>query len=209
MRSEQNKILEWSAIFCLLLLTAVGCSTAQITKPSTLVVLLPDENSPNGAVAVGQGSALTVLDTPMTAAIVEQDGPVVKENITQEEVERHFSEALAATPLEPISFTLYFEEGSSVVLDTSKDTLGKIFEEVAKRQAVEVQITGHTDTVGAASDNDQLSIKRAEAVKEMLVSKGLKSNFIRAVGRGERELLVSTPDNVNEPKNRRVEVTIR
>jgi outer membrane protein OmpA-like peptidoglycan-associated protein len=80
---------------------------------------------------------------------------------------------------------------------------------VAKRQAVEVQVTGHTDTLGKESDNDRLSEERAQAVKEMLIAQGLKSNFIRAVGRGERELLIPTPDNVREPKNRRVEVIVR
>jgi OmpA-OmpF porin, OOP family len=212
MRSEQKNFLKWSAFLCILLLTAVCCSSIKTKPPEqikTLVVLLPDGNSPNGAMAVGQGSTITVLDTPLTAAKVGSDGRVEKVNITQEEVEREFSEALAAIPLEPVSFTLYFEEGSTSVLSISKDTLQKIFEEVAKRQASEVQITGHTDTVGDAADNDKLSTQRAEAIKEMLISKGLKSNFIRAVGRGERELLVSTPDNTNEPKNRRVEVLIR
>lgn len=204
MRSERKKNIKWSAIFCLLLLTAVGCSSTK-----TLVVLLPDDNSPNGAVAIGQGNTTTVLDKPMTAARVGPDGRVNKENITQEDVEKDFSKALAAIPPKPVSFTLYFEESTTVVLDSSKDTLEKLFEEVAKRQAVEVQITGHTDTVGATFDNDQLSIQRAETIKEMLISKGLKSNFIRAVGRGERELLISTPDNVEEPRNRRVEVIVR
>jgi outer membrane protein OmpA-like peptidoglycan-associated protein len=85
----------------------------------------------------------------------------------------------------------------------------ELFEEVAKRQAVEVQITGHTDTVGTIPDNDTLSAQRAESIKEMLISRGLQSNFVRAVGRGEREPLVSTPDNVPEILNRRVEVIVR
>jgi outer membrane protein OmpA-like peptidoglycan-associated protein len=85
----------------------------------------------------------------------------------------------------------------------------ELFAEVAKRQAVEVQVTGHTDTLGKESDNDRLSEERAQAIREMLIAQGLKSNFIRAVGRGERELLIPTPDNVREPRNRRVEVIVR
>ena len=204
MKSEQKNIFKWSTIFCLLCLMVSGCGTTK-----TLVVLLPDENGAKGAVAIGQGGTTTVLDTPMTAAKVGTSGRLKKEEVTQAEVEKDFSAALAATPPKPISFTLYFEEGSTVVLDDSKDMLATLFEEVAKRQAVEVQITGHTDTVGATSDNDRLSTQRAEAIKEMLISKGLKSNFIRAVGRGERDLLVLTPDNVLEPRNRRVEVIVR
>ena len=80
---------------------------------------------------------------------------------------------------------------------------------MAKRQAVEVQVTGHTDRVGTDANNDRLSLERAEAVRDMLVQRGLKSNFIRAVGRGEREPLIPTPDDQPELRNRRVEVIVR
>lgn len=204
MRVKLNIIAQYSAFFCLLVLLAACSST------KTRIILLPEENSTSkGAVVVGEGSSATVLDTPMTAVEVGSSGRVKRENVTQEEVEKDFSAALAATPPKPISFTLYFETGSTVVLDISKGTLEDLFEEVARRQAVEVQITGHTDTVGTIDDNDKLSAQRAETIKEMLISRGLQSNFIRAVGRGERELLVRTPDNVQETKNRRVEVIVR
>ena len=204
MKSEQKKIIGWAAVLCLLLLLTVSCSSTK-----ALIVLLPDENSAHGAVAISQGNGVTVLDTPMTAARVDTRGRVEKEAITQAEVEKNFGEALATLPPKPISFTLYFEEGSTVLLKDSKNTLLELFAEVAKRQAVEVQVTGHTDTLGKASDNDRLSEERAQAIKEMLIAQGLKSNFIRAVGRGSRELLIPTPDNVREPRNRRVEVIVR
>jgi len=204
MRLKLIIIAQYSALFCLLILLAACSST------KTRVILLPEESSNSqGAVVVGEGSSATVLDTPMTAAEVGSSGRVKTENVTQAEVEKYFSAALAATPPKPISFTLYFETGSTVVLDISKETLADLFEEVANRQAVEVQITGHTDTVGATDDNDKLSTQRAEAIKEMLITRGIQSNFIRAVGRGERELLVQTPDNVEKTKNRRVEVIVR
>ena len=49
--------------------------------------------------------------------------------------------------------------------------------EVAKRQAVEVQVTGHTDRVGSEADNDRLSLQRAEAVRAMLIQRGINANF--------------------------------
>ena len=136
----------------------------------------------------------------MTAAKVDNRGRVEKEAITQAEVDKNFAEALAALPPKPISFTLYFEEGSTVVLKDSKNTLMELFAEVAKRQAAEVEVIGHTDTLGKASDNDRLSEERAQAVREMLIAQGLKSNFIRAVGRGSRELLVPTPTMSENPE---------
>ena len=63
--------------------------------------------------------------------------------------------------------------------------------------------------VGADTDNDRLSLERAEAVRAMLIQRGIKASFIRAVGRGEREPLVPTPDEQPEPRNRRVEVIVR
>jgi OmpA-OmpF porin, OOP family len=204
MKSERTKIIGRAAVLCLLLLLAASCSSTK-----TLIVLLPDENDVHGAVAVSQDDGVTVLDTPMAAARVDTQGHVEKEAITKAEVEKNFGEALVTLPPEPISFTLYFEEGSTVLLEESKSTLLELFAEVAKRQAVEVQVTGHTDTLGKESDNDLLSEERAQAIKEMLIAQGLKSDFIRAVGRGSRELLIPTLPNVREPRNRRVEVIVR
>ena len=203
MKSGQGKIIGQAAVYFLLLLLTVSCST------KALIVLLPDENNAHGAAAIDQGDGMTVLNEPMTAARVDNRGRVEKGAITQGEVEKDFAEALAALPPKPVSFILYFEEGGTVVLRDSKATLSALFAEVAKRQAVEVEVVGHTDTMGKASDNDRLSGERAQAIKEMLIAQGLKSNFIRAVGRGSRELLIPTPDQVREPRNRRVEVIVR
>ena len=204
MRSKQKQYLKY-IVLCCLFFSMAACSSSR-----TRVVLLPEENADTGgAVVVGEGSDATVLDTPMASAEVDSRGNVKQGKTTQEEVEQDFSAALAAIPPEPVSFTLYFEKGTTVVLDISKDTLEDLFAEVSKRQAAEVQITGHTDTVGTMSENDELSTQRAETIKVMLVARGLESNFIRAVGRGERDLLVPTDDNVHEAKNRRVEVIVR
>ena len=193
-----------AALLCLAFVVTVSCH-----RTKERIVLLPDENKVQGSVAINQDGRVTVLDTPMTAARVNTRGRVEKEAIAKAEVEKDFAAALAALPPEPMSFTLYFEEGNTVLLEQSKNTLVELFAEVARRQAVEVQVTGHTDTLGKESDNDRLSEERAKSIKEMLIAQGLKSNFIRAVGRGSRELLVPTPPNVREPRNRRVEVIVR
>ena len=204
MKSERTIRVGRAAVLGLLLLLTASCSST-----TALIVLLPDENHGHSAVAITQDDGVTVLDAPMTAARVDTRGRVEKEAITKAEVEKNFGEALATLPPKPISFTLYFEEGSTVLLEDSKNTLLELFAEVAKRQAVEVQVTGHTDTIGKESDNDRLSEERAQAVKKILVAQGLKSNFIRAVCRGSRELLIPTPPTVREPRNRRVEVIVR
>jgi len=198
-----NKILAWG-VTCALALPLVACSTAK-----TFVVLLPDENKAATAVTIGEGAGASVLDAPMTGATVDNSGNVQRTVVSQEELQKTFGEALAAQPPKSVSFTLYFDTASTEVTQDSRSTLAALFAEVARRQAVEVQVTGHTDRVGTDASNDRLSLDRAQAVKEMLVQRGLKATFIRAVGRGEREPLVPTPDEQPEPRNRRVEVIVR
>jgi OmpA-OmpF porin, OOP family len=193
-----------SSVACIGTLLLAACSTTK-----TLVVLLPEESGTSGAVNVGEAARPVVLDTPLTIATVDTRGNIDKAGVTQEEVQRIFGEALAAQPPKPLSFTLYFNTASTEVTPESQPILEALFAEVAKRQAVEVQVTGHTDRVGTDANNDRLSLERAEAVRDILVQRGLKTNFIRAVGRGEREPLIPTPDEQPEPRNRRVEVIVR
>jgi OmpA-OmpF porin, OOP family len=193
-----------SSVGCIGTLLLAACSTTK-----TLVVLLPEESGPAGAVIVGEGPPAAVLDTPLAAVTVDARGNIDKATVTQEEVQRTFGAALAAQPPKPLSFTLYFDIASTEVTPESQPILEALFAEVAKRQAVEVQVTGHTDRVGTDANNDRLSLERAEAVRDILLQRGLKTNFIRAVGRGEREPLIPTPDEQPEPRNRRVEVIVR
>lgn len=201
---SNNRKMFFGAVLFLLILSSVSCSTQK-----SLIVMLPEDENFHGGVTVGEGERMTVIDSPMTGAVVDSRGRVTKVTMSQAEVDETFAEALAALPPEKISFVLYFEEGSTNILEESKDTLSELFEEVSKRKAVEVQVTGHTDTVGRDVDNDRLSAERAETIKEMLIRCGLQASFIRAVGRGERELFIQTPDNVREPRNRRVEIIVR
>ena len=192
------------SVVCMGTLLLAACSTTK-----TLVVLLPEENGTSGAVTVGEGTRPVVLDTPLTIVTVDTSGNIDKATVTQEEVQRTFGEALAAQPPKPLSFTLYFNTGTTEVTPDSQPILEALFAEVTKRQAVEVQVTGHTDRVGTDANNDRLSLERAQAVRDMLIQRGLKTSFIRAVGRGEREPLIPTPDEQPEVRNRRVEVIVR
>ena len=115
----------------------------------------------------------------------------------------------AAIPAPAAHYTLYFFEGTTKLTPASEPELKKVFAELAKRPGAEVQITGHTDTVGQMADNDRLSLDRAREVREVLIAQGLNPTISRAVGRGERELLIATPDNTPEPRNRRVEIIVR
>lgn len=112
-------------------------------------------------------------------------------------------------PAQPKSFTLYFQEDSTDLAPGSDEVLRALFAEITVRPGADVQIIGHTDTLGAPEDNDRLSLERAKQIHDLLVTRGLDAASSRAVGRGERDLLVTTDDGVREARNRRVEVLVR
>jgi outer membrane protein OmpA-like peptidoglycan-associated protein len=198
----KGRVLAYTVLVGAVLLSA--CSTTK-----ELIVLLPGENGQVGAVAIAEPQRTTLLDTPLGAAKIDTKGRVTKDMLREEDVQQIFAEALAAQPPKALSFILYFVEKSTEITPDSRATLDALLAEVARRQAVEVQITGHTDRVGKAEDNDRLSIERAEAIHAVLINNGLRASFIRTVGRGEREPLIPTPDEQIEPRNRRVEVLVR
>ena len=120
-----------------------------------------------------------------------------------------YAALLGGLPPPASQYVLYFVEGGAQLAPGSEADFARLLEEAARRPGAEVQITGHTDTVGGAEDNDLLSRKRAAEVRDALVARGLDPSMTRAVGRGERDLLVKTEDGVAEARNRRVEVTVR
>lgn len=77
------------------------------------------------------------------------------------------------------------------------------------RPAVDVSVIGHTDTVHTTTYNDYLALNRANKVSELLQENGLKANSLSIESHGKRNLLILTPDDVREPRNRRVEVSLR
>jgi outer membrane protein OmpA-like peptidoglycan-associated protein len=80
---------------------------------------------------------------------------------------------------------------------------------IAARPAPELTVAGHTDALGSDQYNDALSLRRAERVRTLLIGRGIAPGSIVAVGRGKREPRVPTPVGVAEPRNRRVEITVR
>jgi outer membrane protein OmpA-like peptidoglycan-associated protein len=131
--------------------------------------------------------------------------------MNEQEVKAVFGDALAARPDPPLSFTLYFREGTNELTPESKQLLADITREISRRgsKISEVTVVGHTDRVGKLEFNDRLSLQRSRFVVDELVSIGVDRQAITASGRGEREPVVITEDEVPEARNRRVEVSVR
>ena len=196
-------------LIALLFTLALAAGCAAPAKPrNDMVVVLPERDGKVGAVVVREGSRETVLNTAYASARTGEKGELQAAPSSDGEVRQVFGAALSAQPARPISLTLYFTEGS-VLSAESKAIVDRMFAEIAKRPAAEVVVIGHTDTIGAYDYNDKLSLERAEKMREMLIGFGVPAQNISAAGRGKRELLVPTADNVTEPRNRRVEISVR
>jgi outer membrane protein OmpA-like peptidoglycan-associated protein len=104
---------------------------------------------------------------------------------------------------------LYFLEGRDELTAESRAEMEKVFGELKRRPLPDIVVIGHTDTVGSLAFNDRLSLARAERLRDMLIGLGIPAERIQAAGRGKRELLLHTEDNVSELRNRRVEINVR
>ena len=187
-----------------------GC--AETPKRSTapeLFVVVPAADGHVGAIVVEHDGRKQVIDTAYGATRVRSDGGTESARLTEAEVRAAFGPTLAALPGRPATFLLYFLEGRDELTPESKAELEKVFAELKRRPLPDIVVIGHTDSVGTLAFNDRLSLARAERMRESLVGLGIPASRIQAAGRGKRELLVPTDDNVAEPRNRRVEINVR
>jgi outer membrane protein OmpA-like peptidoglycan-associated protein len=195
-----------SAVMALILLLH-GASTREV------VIVLPDAQGRVGTVVVESRGERIVLDQPYATSRITYDGTVRNEPAPEPKaiaaVQAVFQPVLTALPERPRSFLLYFVTGTDVLTDESKMELQRMFDELKKRPVSDVVVIGHTDRAGDELANDQLSLQRAERLKVDLVGQGIPADVIRAAGRGEREPVIPTEDGVDEPQNRRVEISVR
>ena len=173
------------------------------------VVLLPQADGTPSAVIVNSPTTGILLSAPYQRASLTVFNGLKSDTVSAVDIQREYSGLFAAVPKRQSKYILSFLPNSTNLTLESMAALPEVLEDVASRAGADVVITGHTDTKGALTINDALSLQRAEAVAQMLVDKGAVRANIESVGRGERELLIQTPDEVDEPQNRRVEITVR
>jgi outer membrane protein OmpA-like peptidoglycan-associated protein len=199
-------------------LLAAGCGLKRVapkapTAPpaTTLIALLPDpESGVTGRARVSNEFGAANLTTPRAATQVKSDGPPGAVNaISEAEVTRLFGAALAALPPEPRHFTLYFEFESDALTDESSRKVPEILAAVKRLAVPEVVVIGHTDTLGDATANIALGLKRAKSVQSVLVEAGIPPALIEVASHGEADQLVKTRNGKAEPRNRRVEISVR
>lgn len=187
-----------------------GCATpppAPPPKPQSYVVLLENADGSTGAVTVeGEKGQVTVNRARQGAHL---DGSVQPYAVADSKLKQDFGDALSARPQLPASFMLYFESGGARLTPESQTLIAKVLQAVGGRPAPDVSVIGHTDNTGTMEANDKLSLERAQLVAKLIQDAGLKAQELTVTSHGARNLLVNTPPNTAEPRNRRVEITVR
>ena len=188
----------------LLLLSSCASSRRDV------IVLLPDDQGKTGAIIVSGAGGEKILSQPRQTVTVESGAaPGEPTVMSAEEVRSLVGPALEALPQPPLQFILYFKHDTAELTRQSHDDLKKIMRTIRERKPVDISVVGHTDTLGSKKYNYRLSLERAEAVAALLIRNGTDPSIIEITSHGKDNPLIPTGDQVSEPRNRRVEVTVR
>jgi outer membrane protein OmpA-like peptidoglycan-associated protein len=217
MGGNQGTHLRDVLFYSMLLVLMTSCSTAPpAPSPASPVlydrfVLMPDAAGKVGEIVITNKGGSQVLskafqETEVTDLNTVPSHPIVFE---ESQVTGIFNDALAAEPESPVRYILYFYNASKNLTNESLRLVPQILATIQARNSTWIGVVGHTDRVGWRQDNYALSLSRAEAVRDILMSKGVDAGFIQIGSHGEDNVLIWTDDEVPEPRNRRVEVTIR
>ena len=181
----------------------IGCS-------KTTVVLL-DNGKVENAVIVSTNKGKSKLDKVGNYVDLkdkEEAASKVK-TMSKKEIESRFSKVLSVMPPKPVKYIVYFKPKSKELTEESIVILNKAVDMIGKRSPCVVDIIGHTDTTGSNELNIKVSLKRAKLIASTIKEKGVNVVSINAKGYGEEDLEVKTADNVDEAKNRNVEIFIK
>ena len=203
---ERMRMLQYLALIFLVVmgLNLTGCA-------KTTVVLLPDPDGKVGKLNISNEAGSVDIDKAGEATTVrgKQSLPSKPEILPEEQIAAKYGEVLANLPEQPVHFILYFKSGSTTLTPDSVSKISEILTTINQRQSQSISVVGHTDTAGNRQYNLRLSKQRADVVGKILVGKGIKKLYIKTTSHGEENPLIKTADNVNEPRNRRVEVIVR
>lgn len=182
-----------------------GCSS------SSRVVLLEGKKAQSSVIVTMDRGCKRILDTPNSYTVLSstQAKPSNTKVMNKTELEAEYGALIEAAPKPPQEFLLYFEPGSTTMTDPSTVLLPEIVMAIGNRQPCDVNIIGHADRMGSEEYNVSLSLKRAQRVNQWLLGADVTAERITVESYGESNPLVPTADGVGEPKNRRVEVSIR
>jgi outer membrane protein OmpA-like peptidoglycan-associated protein len=122
----------------------------------------------------------------------------------QIEIERQQNEILKLTMSSEVSFDF----NSATIKSSFYSPLNKIAEIMNRYPRTQIVVAGHTDSVGSEQYNLELSLRRANAVADYLISRGVLQSRLGTEGRGELEPIASNETESGRSQNRRVEIYV-
>jgi outer membrane protein OmpA-like peptidoglycan-associated protein len=183
------------------------CLAACANEP--YVVLLDNPDGTTGKISVNTANGSTVLEkTKQATSMKDTSGKTFI--VSDARLTADFGPALGASPMNPKTFLLYFEKGTSTLTKESQETIPAILAEIKKHPAPDISVIGHSDTKGNDKLNEQISFERADAIGKLIQQESkLPVDKVSIESHGEKNMLIKTPDETDEPRNRRVEVSVR
>ncbi|MGV8898974.1 MAG: outer membrane protein OmpA [Burkholderiaceae bacterium] len=117
---------------------------------------------------------------------------------------------VAAPTSEKVTFAAdaFFDFDKSVLKSDGKAKLDDLTSKLSDVNLEVIIAVGHTDSIGSDAYNQKLSIRRAEAVKAYLISKGVETNRVYTEGKGEKQPVASNKTAAGRAQNRRVEIEV-
>ncbi len=202
-----------SATFALLLAStaagAVGCARH---AQRGLVI-----GAAGGAVAggiIGKVAGSTAKGAIIGAAVGGAAGAIIGDQMDRQaaELKQNVKGAKVERVGEGIQVTfesgLLYDFDSDVVKAESKANLRELVKSLDKYPDSDLLILGHTDSVGTAEYNKRLSVDRADAAAEYLISQGVRRSRVGTGGLGEEEPVAPNDTEAGRSRNRRVEIAI-
>ena len=192
-----------------ILTIALALRACAAPTPLSQVTLLPDAQGKTTSVLVTTAKGSQVLNAPYQVAQVDRKLAINATATNADAVNKAYPALIQGLVGQSQSFVLFFQPGTSTLTGESLAALPSVIAAARQRPGGEIVITGHTDRQGSIEANDRLSLQRAQAIRALMLEQGFQAELIEARGRGEREPVVPTEDEVAEPRNRRAEVLVR
>jgi outer membrane protein OmpA-like peptidoglycan-associated protein len=176
----------------------------------TTLILMPDESGKVGAITVKTPSDIRLINEAYNSVTTKQGTSRLSETqaLSEAQVIQEYAALLKAQPAKPTSIILYFVTGSTNLAKESLAIIPQVIDQIKAQMPTEISLIGHTDTTGTDNINDKLSLERAKTVEKILKDSMPTLNIVSIQSFGSKDLLVPTPPNVDEPRNRRVEILI-
>ncbi|NDZ12894.1 flagellar motor protein MotB [Variovorax sp. WS11] len=178
--------------------------------PTTRVVLLPQaDGTPSSVIVRANNDDERTLSEPYQRATAKARGAPVLDQADPARLRTENPALFELLPPPVLNYTVYFDIGGAVLTGSSQIAMNEALKAALARSGGEIVVTGHTDTVGSPTRNDELSRRRGDQVRQLFLARGFPAHRVEVVGRGERDLAIPTADEVDEPRNRRVAIEVR